>query len=166
MKALLSTTVLAVTLAAVGCAASTSNTGDGDKTQVDVNDPSALKGATDVEGTLPVGSAVTIGYEHKAEYTSIPYLAVSVVPGTDDTTPAGNTQTITVTGAFPGTPEVYVVDNNFTLISATSNAVVNADGTSAKAVGKLANQTGMGYSPDVGFGLINAQAALAKLLGK
>ena len=41
-----------------------------------------------------------------------------------------------------------------------------ADGTTDKAVGTLANKTGTGYSPDVGYGLINAQAALAKLLGQ
>ena len=43
---------------------------------------------------------------------------------------------------------------------------IKADGTSDKAVGTLANKTGTGYSPDVGYGLINAQAALDKLLGK
>ncbi len=41
-----------------------------------------------------------------------------------------------------------------------------ADGTADKAVGTLANRIGAGYSPDVGYGLINAQAALAKLLGQ
>ena len=41
-----------------------------------------------------------------------------------------------------------------------------ADGTGDKAVGQLANKIGTGYSPDVGYGLINAQAALNKLLGK
>jgi hypothetical protein len=126
MRALL-TTLLAATLAVGGCAASTSSS-DGDKTSVDVNDPSALKGATDVEGTLPVGSAVTIGYEKKPEYTQVPYLAVDVVPAADDTQPGD--QTITVTGAFPGTPEVYVVDSSFALIPSTSTVVVNTDGTS------------------------------------
>ena len=41
-----------------------------------------------------------------------------------------------------------------------------ANGTTDKAVGTLANKTGAGYSQDVGYGLINAQAALAKLLGQ
>ncbi len=41
-----------------------------------------------------------------------------------------------------------------------------ADGTGDKAVGQLTNKIGAGYSPDVGYGLINAQAALNKLLGK
>ena len=131
MRALLTTTTLAAILAVAGCASSTSSSanGDGDKTQVDVNDPSALKSVTDVEGTLPVGSAVTIGYEKKPEYTQIPYLAVDVVPAADDTTQPGD-QTITVTGAFPGTPEVYVVDKDYTLIPTTSTVVVNSDGTS------------------------------------
>ena len=40
---------------------------------------------------------------------------------------------------------------------------VLADGTAAKATGTFANKTGTGYSPDVGYGLINVQAALAKL---
>ncbi len=41
-----------------------------------------------------------------------------------------------------------------------------SDGTKEKATGTLVNRTGHGYSPDVGFGLINAQAALNSLLGK
>ena len=41
-----------------------------------------------------------------------------------------------------------------------------ADGTTAKVTGKLVNKTGTGYSPDVGYGLINAEAALLKLKGQ
>ncbi len=40
-----------------------------------------------------------------------------------------------------------------------------ADGSKVKLTGALANKTGHGYSPDVGYGLINAEAAL-KALGK
>ena len=130
MRALLTSTVLAVTLAALGCASSASNTGDGDKTHVDVNDPSALKGATDVEGTLPVGSSVTIGYEKKPEYTQIPYLAVQLVAGDTSPNPETDDQVITVTGSFPGTPEVYVVDKDYTLIKSVSTVTANADGSS------------------------------------
>ena len=41
-----------------------------------------------------------------------------------------------------------------------------SDGTTDAARGTLVNKLGTGYSPDVGYGLINAQAALAKLKGK
>ncbi len=41
-----------------------------------------------------------------------------------------------------------------------------ADGSKVKLSGALANKTGHGYSPDVGYGLINAQAALQSLLGR
>ena len=44
--------------------------------------------------------------------------------------------------------------------------ILEADGTKLKLNGVLSNVTGHGYSPDVGYGLINAQAALQKLLGK
>ncbi len=41
-----------------------------------------------------------------------------------------------------------------------------ADGSKVKLTGTLANKTGHGYSPDVGYGLINAEAALNRLLGR
>ena len=41
-----------------------------------------------------------------------------------------------------------------------------ADGSKVKLTGALANKTGHGYSPDVGYGLINAYAALQSLLGQ
>ena len=44
--------------------------------------------------------------------------------------------------------------------------ILAADGTKFKLTGVLSNVTGHGYSPDVGYGLINAQAAIQKLLGK
>ena len=40
------------------------------------------------------------------------------------------------------------------------------DGSKVKLTGALANQVGHGYSPDVGYGLINAGAALKTLLGQ
>lgn len=41
-----------------------------------------------------------------------------------------------------------------------------ADGTPVDASGTLVNQSGHGYSPDVGFGLIDAEAALLLLQGR
>ena len=41
-----------------------------------------------------------------------------------------------------------------------------ADGSKLKLTGTLANKIGNGYSPDVGYGLINAAAALQALLGQ
>ena len=41
-----------------------------------------------------------------------------------------------------------------------------ADGTKVKLTGTMANKVGHGYSPDVGYGLLNAYAALQSLLGQ
>ena len=41
-----------------------------------------------------------------------------------------------------------------------------ADGSKLKLTGTFTNQVGQGYSADVGYGLINADAALKKLLGQ
>ena len=41
-----------------------------------------------------------------------------------------------------------------------------ADGSRLKLTGTFTNQIGQGYSADVGYGLINAEAALKKLLGQ
>ena len=41
-----------------------------------------------------------------------------------------------------------------------------SDGSKVRVSGTLANKTGNGYSPDVGYGLINAYAALQSLLGR
>ena len=41
-----------------------------------------------------------------------------------------------------------------------------ADGSKVKLSGALANKVGRGYSPDVGYGLLNADAALKSLLGQ
>ena len=40
------------------------------------------------------------------------------------------------------------------------------DGSKINLTGTLTNQTGQGYSPDVGYGLIDAEAALKSLLGQ
>ncbi len=45
-------------------------------------------------------------------------------------------------------------------------AVFQPDGTKLKLSGTFANQRGHGYTPDVGFGLIDARAAVGKLTGK
>ena len=41
-----------------------------------------------------------------------------------------------------------------------------ADGSKVKLTGTFTNQVGQGYSADVGYGLINVEAALKKLLGQ
>ena len=51
------------------------------------------------------------------------------------------------------------------LAGATVKAGVLQLGTKTKAAGTFANRIGTGYSPVVGYGLIDAAAALAKLLG-
>lgn len=51
------------------------------------------------------------------------------------------------------------------LVGATLKARVLERGVKTKATGTFANQTGTGYSPVTGYGLIDAAAALAKVLG-
>lgn len=129
---------LSVTLAGgalTGCS-STESSGSSTPAAVDVNDAEALKGATDVEGTLPVGSAVTIGYARKPEYTQVPYLAVELVAAksTPENVPASATQEITVKGTFPGSPKVLVVDESYAVLATSSDPVVQADGSSITTV--------------------------------
>ena len=50
--------------------------------------------------------------------------------------------------------------------SKVSAKFVLADGSKVKLTGTLANKVGHGYSPDVGYGLIDADAALKSLLGQ
>ncbi len=50
--------------------------------------------------------------------------------------------------------------------STVTARLILADGSKVKLSGTMANKTGHGYSPDVGYGLINAEAALQKLLGQ
>ena len=41
-----------------------------------------------------------------------------------------------------------------------------ADGSKVKFTGAFKNKVGQGYSANAGYGLINAEAALKKLLGE
>lgn len=124
--------VLTAASAFSGCASNSSS--DSDKVApapIDERDSAALRDATYVEGSLPVGSAITIQYEREAKYTRVPYLAVEIVadavPVTD--AKAAELQEITVKGNFPGTPRLLVVDDQFRILASATTSVKQADGS-------------------------------------
>ena len=67
----------------------------------------------------------------------------------------------TGTGAFSGGNSADLLAG-----SALTARFILADGSKIKLTGTLQNKTGHGYSPDVGYGLINAEAALQSLFGQ
>ena len=71
--------VLSATCALQGCASNTSSDPAPAPIVVNESDAASLRAATDVARTLAVGSAVTLTYERKPEYKTIPYLAVDVI---------------------------------------------------------------------------------------
>lgn len=127
--------VLSATCALAGCTSNTSSDPAAAPVVVNESDAASLRAATDVEGTLAVGSAITLTYERKAEYKTIPYLAVDVIA--DATTikkTAAPMQAISVHGKFPGTPRILVVDENYAIVAQSTTAVVQDDGTSIATV--------------------------------
>src|SRR5689334_21389086 len=104
--------VLSAACALSACASNSSSDADKAATPapVDEGNAAALRDATYVEGTLPVGSAITVKYERKEEYKRVPYLAVEIVgdAATQAAKPS-DLQEIKVQGNFPGTPRVIVV---------------------------------------------------------
>ena len=82
-------------------------------------------------------------------------------------------------GAFPsGGIFAFGIDRDVASVGSGGNSAdllagatikthfILADGSKVKFTGTLKNNSGSGYSANVGYGLINAQAALDKLLGK
>ncbi len=123
---------------------------------------------TDTGYPFTVGELTTIS---KTEVTG----AVS-----DDAAGIGGTKlSVLVTPGvlFSGNTLAFGVDRDTTAGSGGNSAdllagskitarFIQADGSKVKLSGTLANQIGHGYSPDVGYGLINAAAALQSLLGQ
>jgi len=125
--------VLSAMGALQGCASNTSS--DPAPVVVNESDAASLRAATDLEGTLAVGSAITLSYERKAEYTSIPYLAVDIIHAAPDATKEGSPmQSVSVKGKFPGTPRILVVDENFAIVAQSTTATLQDDGTSLATV--------------------------------
>ena len=120
--------VLTAACALSSCASTTSSDADqGKPAPVDETNAASLREATDVEGSLAVGSAITVQYEHSAEYKRVPYLAVEILADAKAT--GAELQEITVQGNFPGTPRVLVVDEQFHVLVTTTTTVKQADGT-------------------------------------
>ena len=76
----------------------------------------------------------------------------------------------------PGATLAFGIDRDLTALNAGGNsadlltgATLKAQmlraGAKTKATGAFVNQTGTGYSPVTGYGLIDAAAALAQVLG-
>ena len=120
------------------------------------------------------------GYPFKVgELTTVPKADVlgSVSADAAGTSDTKLTMTITAGGFLSGGTLAVGIDRDTTagsggnsadlLAGATVSAkFALADGSKVKLSGTLANKVGHGYSPDVGYGLINAYAALQSLLGQ
>ncbi len=125
--------VLSATCALQGCASNTSSDPAPAPIVVNESDGASLRAATDVEGTLAVGEAITLTYERKPEYKTIPYLAVDVIA---DATKKNVTpmQSISVHGKFPGTPRILVVDEHYAIVAQSTTSSLQDDGTSIATV--------------------------------
>ena len=130
---LLLAAVLSATCALQGCLSNTSSDPAPAPIVVNESDAASLRAATDVARTLAVGSAVTLTYERKPEYKTIPYLAVDVIADATkkDVAPM---QSISVQGKFPGTPRILVVDESYAIVAQSTAATLQADGTSIATV--------------------------------
>jgi hypothetical protein len=137
----LASLLAAFALSAAGlCAGCAADTTDSSTTggEVDELNASGLRAATTIKGTLSAGTQATVRYDAEdAEYThGIPYVAVELLPQdaahASSIHPlngnAASTQKITVSGAFPGSPKVLVVDEAFHVV-AHAMAKPQADGT-------------------------------------
>lgn len=76
-------------------------------------------------GTVTPGGTASVDYERYAGRTSVPYFGIALAPS-----PGEGLQAITVSGPFPGVPEVVVVDENFVEL-ARATGTANGDGTAS-----------------------------------
>ena len=130
----------------------------------EIFDLSADKGYPFTVGELTnmAKTAVTAGIAEDPAGVSESKLAVLVTPGV----------------FLPGKTLAFGIDRDKEDIHAGGNSAdflagskiaarfILADGSKVKVTGTLTNKTGHGYSPDVGYGLINAEAALQALRGQ
>jgi len=126
----------------LACAADSSSTSAGtdDGAAVDELNAASLRESTAIKGTITEGAELTLHYDASdREYPrKVPYLALEIVPAPVPATSTGaygddqgeihtmsgavavaaaGAQTITIQGAFPGTPRALVVDNDFKVVS-------------------------------------------------
>ncbi len=135
-----------------------------------------LSNASEVfDATVDLGYPFTIG-----EATGVPKADVTAALSAGASGYANSRLSLAFTaGAFvPGALLAFGLDrddqvtmrggNSADLLAtaAVKARIIAADGSKVKLTGTFVNQTGHGYSPDVGYGLINAEAALKKLLGR
>ena len=124
--------------------------------------------------TTDTGYPFTVG-----ELTTIPKADVLGEVSDDAAGLSGTKLSVLVTPGvmLSGSTLAFGVDRDTTAGSGGNSAdllaganvtarLILADGTKVKLSGTMANKVGHGYSPDVGYGLIDAYAALQSLLGQ
>ena len=111
----------------------------------------------------------------KSDGTVLPANVTAAFSGTDAAHPTKLKLTFASTAFRPGDTLAFGVDRDLQSIHAGGNSAdvltgatiqaryLDDNTTKGKLTGTFANQTGQGYSPVVGFGLIDAAAALRKL---
>ncbi len=121
---------------------------------------------------------IVSGYPFTISHTGSSVAAESVAATLSGTGKHLNKLTLTfAAGTFkPGATLAFGIDRDVAALNAGGNSAdalagatlkgrVLERGAKTKATGTFANKTGIGYSPVTGYGLIDAAAALAKVLG-
>ena len=91
-------------------------------------DPALRDNTIQEHGTVAPGETQAIDYERYAGRTSVPYFGIAL-----EASPGDGVQAITVSGPFPGVPEVVIVDENFVELARATGAS-NGDGTASVIV--------------------------------
>lgn len=122
---------------AAGCSASPKETAAASAADMTTNDPDQLRDAAVVSGEVVVGQNATVGYfggynasgdqNGDIDAWQLPYLAWRITKTTAPATTGLKTQaggssaplSVTVTGNFPGMPDVLVVDGDFNVLAST-----------------------------------------------
>ena len=103
--------------------------------EVDESEVASVRGSMVLKGAVASGSTKTIHYapSDASGVRTLPFLAVEIVPSgmpsmTGRQTATTSAQSVKVSGPFPGTPRVLVVDEDLHVIAKTT-AVHQPDGT-------------------------------------
>jgi hypothetical protein len=136
---ILSAVVLATALASLAAVATGCGTDSAPEplppAAIDERNAASLRGATDVEGSLPASSALTLEYTRKPEYAHVPYLAAEILPDADAVAVTGDSfQQITVDGMFPSAPRVFVVDAEYNVLETVTTTQRRDDGSTLAVV--------------------------------
>lgn len=122
---------------------------DSEDAQASADELSSLRGLAVTGGAVEVGGSVTVKYEPSAYdgNARLPFLAIEIVPqggAAKGLRPAnrelGGATNIAVSGEFPGSPRVLVVDDQFRVLGGT-------DGISDPAGGQRADLAVEGGTP-------------------